>query len=59
MISEAAGAGFVAGLRLPPARLFARGVGAGLTISTLTDTCALGRRPAVSPDLVTGGQSGS
>jgi rhodanese-related sulfurtransferase len=33
----------VAGMRRPRARLLAGGVAAGLTISALTDTCAMGR----------------
>ena len=41
--------GLIAGLRLPRARLLAGGVAAGLTISALTDTCAMGRVLAALP----------
>jgi hypothetical protein len=36
-------------LRLPKARLLAGGIGAGLTISALTDTCTMGRLLAKLP----------
>jgi rhodanese-related sulfurtransferase len=35
--------GLLAGLRIPTARLLAAGIGAGLTVSALTDTCTMGR----------------
>jgi rhodanese-related sulfurtransferase len=35
--------GLAAGLRLPRARLLSAGIGAGLTVSALTDTCTMGR----------------
>ncbi|HEY1973711.1 MAG TPA: rhodanese-like domain-containing protein [Pseudonocardia sp.] len=41
--------GLVAGLRLPKARLLAAGIGTGLTISALTDTCTMGRLLAMLP----------
>ena len=36
-------AGVIAGLRAPRARLLSAGVGAGLTVSALTDTCTMAR----------------
>ncbi|GAA5111547.1 rhodanese-like domain-containing protein [Pseudonocardia adelaidensis] len=36
-------AGLVAGLRAPRARLLSAGIGAGLTVSALTDTCTMAR----------------
>jgi len=36
-------AGLALGLRLPRARLLAGGVGTGLILSALTDTCTMGR----------------
>lgn len=36
-------AGLAAGLRAPRARLLAAGIGTGLTVSALTDTCTMGR----------------
>lgn len=36
-------AGLVGGLRVPKARLLAGGIGAGLTLSALIDTCTMGR----------------
>ncbi|MHA6632029.1 rhodanese-like domain-containing protein [Pseudonocardia sichuanensis] len=36
-------AGLVAGLRAPAARLLSAGIGAGLTVSALTDTCTMAR----------------
>ncbi|GIE28958.1 sulfurtransferase [Actinoplanes italicus] len=36
-------AGITAGLRVPKARWLAAGIGAGLTVSALTDTCTMGR----------------
>ncbi|WP_218603306.1 rhodanese-like domain-containing protein [Pseudonocardia abyssalis] len=36
-------AGLAAGLRVPKARLLTGGIGAGLTVSALTDTCTMGR----------------
>ena len=41
--------GVVASLWLPRARLLAGGVGAGLTLSALTDTCTMGRLLAALP----------
>ncbi|QJY45513.1 rhodanese-like domain-containing protein [Pseudonocardia broussonetiae] len=35
--------GLAAGLRAPKARLLAAGIGAGLTVSALTDTCTMAR----------------
>jgi rhodanese-related sulfurtransferase len=42
-------AGLAAGLRAPKARLLAGGIGAGLTVSALTDTCTMGRVLAALP----------
>lgn len=42
-------AGVTAGLRVPRAGLFAGGIGAGLTLSALTDTCTMGRVLAALP----------
>ncbi|AEA28921.1 MAG: rhodanese-like domain-containing protein [Pseudonocardia sp.] len=42
-------AGLAAGLRAPKARLLAGGIGAGLTVSALTDTCTMGRALAALP----------
>jgi hypothetical protein len=42
-------AGLVLGLRIPQARLIAGGVGTGLTLSALTDTCTMGRILAALP----------
>lgn len=42
-------AGLALGLRLPQARLLAAGVGTGLTLSALTDTCTLGRLLSALP----------
>lgn len=42
-------AGVGAGLRRPKAALLAGGVGAGLTLSALTDTCTMGRVLAALP----------
>jgi rhodanese-related sulfurtransferase len=36
-------AGLLAGLRLPAARVLSAAIGAGLTVSALTDTCTMGR----------------
>ena len=36
-------AGVTVGLRVPKARWLAAGIGAGLTVSALTDTCTMGR----------------
>ncbi|MFP5369611.1 MAG: sulfurtransferase, partial [Actinomycetes bacterium] len=41
--------GVSAGLRVPKAALLAGGVGAGLTLSALTDTCTMGRILAALP----------
>ena len=42
-------AGLALGLRLPKARLLAGGVGTGLALSALTDTCTMGRILAALP----------
>ncbi|HVM14917.1 MAG TPA: rhodanese-like domain-containing protein [Egibacteraceae bacterium] len=42
-------AGLTLGLRIPKARLIAGGVGTGLTLSALTDTCTMGRLLAALP----------
>jgi len=42
-------AGLAAGLRAPRARLLAAGVGTGLTLSALTDTCTMGRALSALP----------
>ena len=42
-------AGVSAGVRVPKAGLLAGGVGAGLTLSALTDTCTMGRILATLP----------
>ena len=42
-------AGVGVGLRMPKAALLAGGVGAGLTLSALTDTCTMGRILAALP----------
>ena len=42
-------AGVSAGVRVPKAGLLAGGVGAGLTLSALTDTCTMGRFLATLP----------
>lgn len=42
-------AGVIAGMRYPKARLLPAAVGAGLTISALTDTCTMGRLLAALP----------
>jgi rhodanese-related sulfurtransferase len=41
--------GLLAGLRAPKARLLTAGIGAGLTISALTDTCTMGRILSMLP----------
>ena len=42
-------AGLALGLRLPRARLLTGGVGTGLVLSALTDTCTMGRLLAALP----------
>lgn len=42
-------AGLAVGLRVPAARLLAGGIGAGLTLSALTDTCTMARVVSVLP----------
>lgn len=42
-------AGLALGLRLPAARLLSGGVGTGLVLSALTDTCTMGRLLAALP----------
>lgn len=42
-------AGLAGGLRTPRARLLTAGIGAGLTVSALTDTCTMGRVLAALP----------
>ena len=42
-------AGLALGLRLPKARLLSGGVGIGLALSVLTDTCTMGRILAALP----------
>jgi rhodanese-related sulfurtransferase len=41
--------GLLAGLRTPKARLLTAGIGAGLTISAITDTCTMGRLLSMLP----------
>jgi hypothetical protein len=43
-------AGIALGLRLPKARLLSGGVGTGLALSALTDTCTIGRILAAPPN---------
>jgi rhodanese-related sulfurtransferase len=42
-------AGLTAGSRVPAARLLSAGIGAGLTVSALTDTCTMARILSVLP----------
>ncbi len=42
-------AGLILGLRIPKARLITGGVGTGLTLSALTDTCTMGQLLAALP----------